>query len=199
MWEYIIIPVVGAFIGWMTNKIAIKLIFRPYRALEIPLIKCRLQGLIPKRHGEIAHTMGEVVEKDLVSFNELILKFNSSHREQIIKVLVESVNNRVKERLPIFLPSFFKNGVTGIVEDLIRREFDTIWTSLVEDISNPLNNSVSVSKIVEEKILSLDLKNLERIIVKIVSKELRHIECLGAVLGFLIGMVQVVVVSIAAM
>ncbi len=43
---------------------------------------------------------------------------------------------------------------------------------------------------VEDKINELDLYELEEIIIRIAKKELKHIEFLGLVLGFLIGIVQ---------
>ena len=46
---------------------------------------------------------------------------------------------------------------------------------------------------VETKINELDLYELEEIILTIVKKELRHIEVLGLILGFLIGIIQGIV------
>ena len=43
---------------------------------------------------------------------------------------------------------------------------------------------------VETKINELDLYELEEIILTIVKNELRHIEVLGLILGFLIGIIQ---------
>ncbi|HHT62958.1 MAG TPA: DUF445 family protein, partial [Clostridia bacterium] len=42
----------------------------------------------------------------------------------------------------------------------------------------------------QEKLNSYDLHELERVILLIASRELKHIEILGAVLGFAIGLVQ---------
>lgn len=42
-----VLAIIGAFIGWMTNVFAIKLLFRPLQPVNILGIK--LQGLIPKR------------------------------------------------------------------------------------------------------------------------------------------------------
>src|SRR3989338_4570246 len=45
-------PIAGAIIGWFTNYVAIKMLFRPYRPVN--LLGYKLQGLIPKRRKEIA-------------------------------------------------------------------------------------------------------------------------------------------------
>ncbi|WP_346873691.1 DUF445 family protein [Clostridium sp. UBA5988] len=49
---------------------------------------------------------------------------------------------------------------------------------------------------VEEKINELDLQELERIIINVAKKELKHIEVLGFILGAAIGIVQGLVVMV---
>jgi len=60
--------VIGAFIGGMTNELAIRMLFRPYKAIYLG--KWRLPftpGLIPKRHEELARQMGKLVENFLIT------------------------------------------------------------------------------------------------------------------------------------
>ena len=47
---------------------------------------------------------------------------------------------------------------------------------------------------VENKINELDLYQLEELIIKVAKKELKHIEILGLVLGFLIGIIQGIII-----
>ena len=53
----IILPIIGALIGWVTNVLAIRLIFRPINKIHIPIIGLNIQGLIPKRKVEIAKVL----------------------------------------------------------------------------------------------------------------------------------------------
>ena len=39
--------IIGAVIGWITNILAIKLLFRPLRPYKIPLLNYEIQGLLP--------------------------------------------------------------------------------------------------------------------------------------------------------
>ncbi|NPV27094.1 MAG: DUF445 family protein [Firmicutes bacterium] len=52
--QYIAIPLISALIGWLTNVIAIRLLFRPVEPIKLPLLNYELQGLIPRRQAEIA-------------------------------------------------------------------------------------------------------------------------------------------------
>ena len=76
MFEVMFLAVVGGIIGWITNLLAIKMIFRPLKPIKIPLINYELVGLIPKRRREIAASIGEVIETELLSTKEILEKNN---------------------------------------------------------------------------------------------------------------------------
>lgn len=69
MWTQIVIPpIVGFFIGWTTNWLAIKMLFRPHK--EKHLLGLRLPftpGIIPKEKGRIAKAIGDVISKNLMN------------------------------------------------------------------------------------------------------------------------------------
>ena len=63
MWHYIIPPLIGAVIGYCTNYIAVKMLFRPRN--EIKVLGHTLPftpGAIPKNKPRLAKAIGEVVE-----------------------------------------------------------------------------------------------------------------------------------------
>ncbi len=49
----LILTIVGGLIGWITNILAIKLLFRPIKPVKIPILNIEILGLIPKRKNEI--------------------------------------------------------------------------------------------------------------------------------------------------
>ena len=51
-------------------------------------------------------------------------------------------------------------------------------------------NRVDIEKIIEDRINEFDIEYIEEMTVRIAKKELKHIEFLGLILGFLIGIVQ---------
>lgn len=83
--EFLIGPLVGGLIGYITNGIAIKMLFRPLRPLylfgkRVPFT----QGIIPKERDRIAHSVGEVVARELI--NQETLKENLLSQEMYIKI-----------------------------------------------------------------------------------------------------------------
>lgn len=65
---YIARPLIGAVIGYITNDIAIRMLFRPRRAKYIFGFKLPFTpGLIPKEKARIAASIGEAVSKNLMN------------------------------------------------------------------------------------------------------------------------------------
>lgn len=67
-WTFIIGPIVGGIIGGFTNKVAIKMLFRPHTAKYVGRVHIPLTpGIIPKEKGRIARAIGDVVSDNLLS------------------------------------------------------------------------------------------------------------------------------------
>lgn len=187
----IMMAIVGAAIGWLTNIIAIKLIFRPYLPFRVPIVNFELQGLIPKRRKDIAKSIGIVVEEELIDirdiFNDLVTEEELSKIEASIK---EKVLSLIEEKMPSIIPSMFKNSIRSYVADLIDKDGRKILDSMIEKTIEKAADRVSIAELVEEKINSFEISKLEDIIVSLAKKELKHIEILGGILGFVIGLFQ---------
>ncbi len=70
--ELLIGPIVGGVIGYITNGIAIKMLFRPLKSIYIVGVKLPFTpGIIPKEKGRLARSIGEVVGKELINENVL--------------------------------------------------------------------------------------------------------------------------------
>lgn len=104
MLKYLAFPVVGAVIGYITNDIAIRMLFRPHQAkyfmgIHIPFTP----GIIPKEKSRIASAIGkavsenlmnrEVLEKSLLS-DEMLTKISDAIDEF---VTTQSANNETIE------------------------------------------------------------------------------------------------------
>lgn len=65
-------PVVGAFIGYFTNKVAIRMLFRPLRAWRIMGVRVPFTpGVIPAKRVELAGNIGEMVGEHLLTSDEI--------------------------------------------------------------------------------------------------------------------------------
>jgi len=192
----VLLALVGGVIGWVTNILAIKLMFRPINPIKIPIINFEIVGLIPKRKNEIAKNIGEVVAKELLSIDDII---NSAITEDDKIMFSQLVKNKIRKLVAEkmdFIPAPFRMMVQAPVDSIIEQEVDGALKEIEGEVIDHIKNRVDIEKLVAEKINELDLQELERIIVSVAKKELKHIEVLGFILGAAIGIVQGLVVMV---
>lgn len=190
IFRILILAVIGGLIGYITNVIAIKLIFRPINPIKIPIFNVEIIGMIPKRKLEIASNVAQVIEEQFFSFDDIIENVITEQDKQIIidyiKVRVKLVLNEKLGLIPSSIRNLVQNYISEVIEDEIKSGVD----ELSEELIIKANNRINIKEIVENKINELDLYELETIILQIIKKELKQIEVLGLILGFFIGIIQ---------
>ena len=191
IWQIIMMSLVGAGIGWFTNYLAVKLIFRPLNPVRIPVIGIEFQGLVPKRRNEIAVSIGKTVEEQLLSIEELSKHLNTDkNRAVIVKNIRVGILRVVNDKLPTFIPAGVKNSILYYIGDIIDKESRGFIANNMDKLIKDAVQTLNVSQLVEQKINDFDLLELESIILSLSKRELKYIELLGGVLGFFIGLFQ---------
>jgi uncharacterized membrane protein YheB (UPF0754 family) len=90
-------PVIGAFIGYLTNKIAIRMLFRPLKAwyvfgLRVPMTP----GVIPSKRRDLAENIGIMVGEHLLTARDIGTALSMEPFQNHLHALVDT---RVKEIL----------------------------------------------------------------------------------------------------
>lgn len=197
MIKLIVMVLVGAFIGWMTNVFAIKLLFRPITPVKILFLPIKIQGLMPKRQNDIAHSIGQTVEKELLSSDDILKQLlDKADKDMIMEKIGTHVREAIKHKMPVLLPAMFKNMALQYVDQMIEEEGPNIISALQKEVSNHVEHELDIAGIVEEKINAFPFEVLEGIILSLAKQELRHIEALGGILGGLIGLIQGILIQI---
>ena len=189
---------ISATIGWVTNWVAIKMLFRPHKEISFGLFK--IQGLIPKRRAEIGSGIASIIQNELISVKDVISnidreEFSKRLDSSIDEVLEKNLKAKVKEKFPI-LQMFFSDrmakDVSNTIKDIIMENQEKIF----EIFSNYAEENINFEVIISNKISNFSLDKLEEIITFLAKKELKHIEIIGAILGMLIGAVQYLITLI---
>ena len=198
MKQLLIMIFISATIGWITNWVAIKMLFRPHKEINFGLFK--IQGLIPKRRAEIGSGIANIIQNELISVKDVISnidreEFSKRLDSSIDKVLEKNLKAKVKEKFPV-LQMFFTDrmakDVGNTIKDIIMENQEKIF----EIFSNYAEENIDFEVIISDKISNFSLDKLEEIITFLAKKELKHIEVIGAILGMLIGAVQYLITLI---
>ncbi|HHY90169.1 MAG TPA: DUF445 family protein [Clostridiales bacterium] len=192
-----ILACVGAAIGWITNVLAIKFIFRPLQPIQIPILNIRIQGLIPKRQAELAKSIGQIVESELISMEEILYSFTVDESKQSILLgIKEKIKDIVERKLPFFIPASLKKLIYEYIEDILEEEAEQGFEEFAKKMMTQMKESQKIAQMIEQKINGFQLDKLESLVLLVAKKELKHIEILGGVLGFFIGLAQGLIVLV---
>jgi uncharacterized membrane protein YheB (UPF0754 family) len=186
-----VMAVVGGLIGWFTNYLAVKMLFRPFKPWRIPLTKFELQGLIPKRRAEIAASIGVTIEKELISVKELVSRLiEGENKQELIRTIRVKILTVIDERIPSIIPGGIKQAILSKLRDILNKEITDFVDNSMGDMIEDSIRKIDISNMVEEQINSFELEEIERLILEISGRELKYIELLGGVLGAAIGLIQ---------
>ncbi len=190
--KYLIAPFICALIGWLTNYLAIKMLFHPRKPVNI--LGWRLQGIFPKRQKELALSLGNLVEKELISHEDIekvISKpeFISSFNKVLNDYLRDFLTRKVVSLHPM-VAMFLSGDVLESIKKLLARETEKHLPEILKNISMQLEKSLDFKEVVRSKVELFSMDKLEEVLFSIMRKEFRFIEIMGAVLGFAIGIFQ---------
>ena len=183
---------IGAMIGWITNYIAIKMLFRPYKEMNFLFFK--IQGLIPKRRSEIAVSIADTVQKELISLKDITNSLNADELEEkmgavIDKILEEKLESEITKKFPM-LAMFLNDEIINKIKSMIKTSILENKETIINMFTSYLEEKVDFKKIIIENVEAFSLEKLEEITYSLAKKELKHIEVIGAILGGIIGIFQ---------
>ena len=192
MKQLLVMVLISGAIGWITNWVAIKMLFRPHKEINFGLFK--IQGLIPKRKAEIGTGIASIIQNELISVKDVISnidreEFSKRLNKLIDDVLDKNLKKKVKEKFPL-LQMFFTDKVAKDVGNTIKDIVMENQEKIFEIFSNYAEENIDFEVIISDKISNFSLDKLEEIITLLANKELKHIEVIGAILGGLIGVAQ---------
>ena len=198
MKQLLVMVLISGAIGWITNWVAIKMLFRPHKEINFGLFK--IQGLIPKRKAEIGTGIANIIQNELISVKDVISnidreEFSKRLNKLIDDVLDKNLKKKVKEKFPL-LQMFFTDKVAKDIGNTIKDIVMENQEKIFEIFSNYAEENIDFEIIISDKISNFSLDKLEEIITLLANKELKHIEVIGAILGMLIGAVQYLITLI---
>lgn len=157
--SYIVAPLLGGVIGYITNDIAIRMLFRPHKAkyvlgIHIPFTP----GLIPKEKGRIAEAIGRVISENLMNSEVLERYLLSDEMVDKVRVTVESFIETQKcnnETVKDFLLHYLSEEEIVSVSNQVNSSITTqIYTNLSDKAIGEKVAHIAIDHVAEK--LSVD-------------------------------------------
>lgn len=181
--NFLIFPAVGAAIGALTNQVAIKMLFRPYRPVRIGQWQLPFTpGVIPSNRRQIARNIAETFEAKLLSGGEIHAVITGARTRR-------AVIRKISEMFDVLGP------LAAMLDPLTPK----IANKIIEAVEEMANEAVAhggeldIGRKIEEKINAMDIVQLEELVLGVSRRQFRHITLFGGVLGALIGLAQALI------
>ena len=196
----ILIPLISAFIGWFTNWIAIKMLFHPREPKKI--LGLTFHVIFPKRQQQFAEKLGKLVSTELLSFSDIEEKITSPQNVEKLMPFVEAkvdefLRVKLNDAFPI-ISMFIGENTIQQLKGIFMQELQVIFPEVINKHVKQLQSQLDLEKIVSEKVAGFSSDKLEQILNQIMSKEFRFVEIIGGILGFIIGLLQILLTTITA-
>ena len=178
--SWVVPPVVGAVIGYVTNDIAIRMLFRPLK--EIRLFGVRLPftpGIFPKERRTLARSIGRMVSQELITEDALRRQVHSPRAQEALSQSVASISARILQSplssLSAAGSSVFASSLQELLHDMLRRFFASrALIYAVRDVVARAVASLSTRK-VRDLLSRVDLKSFvtDRLLPRLAREETR--------------------------
>ena len=219
-------PVAGAIIAYVTNVIAIRMLFRPLEEKRVFGIRVPFTpGVLPRQREKLAQSIGAMVERELITAQVLRDRLENVDLGSLPEIVTEllrkdDIKKELESKGRILLRDvFFKlnsfqrfflsagqydqtieEKMPEIIEELISSvekllKEERVKKKLIGAVDGQIENiltSINIKKLVSDRIDSLDMLRVERIILDVMTDQFRWIYFFGGVLGFFIGLFQAV-------
>lgn len=190
--QWWILPIAGTFIGYLTNLLAIRMIFEPVRERRIGPF--RIQGLFLRRQPEAADVYASIIADDVITLSNIGEELLNGPRSDRTRQMIATAMRPAVDR------------ATGVARSAVRvavgtREYDSIRDSVaveaVDYTMTPLKDeafnrrqSESVRKLIGARMREMSSADFSELLRSGMQEDEWLLVLHGAVLGFGAGLVH---------
>lgn len=148
-WSYITAPLIGGVIGYFTNYIAVKMLFRPLKPLVIKGKTVPFsQGLIPKSQSRLAKAVGDAVGHNLITNDAVEKTLLSDEMKDKIRTSISDMIQKNSEN-----EKTIKECLTSVIEEqTLDTQLEKLESFLTEKIHSKVI-SMEAGKIVADEVV----------------------------------------------
>lgn len=189
----ILLPLLlSAFTGWLAIWICIKLLFRPYKPINIAGIN--IQGALPAQQKAIAEKIARLVSSEIVSVEGLTQKAMDPENFNRLKPEIEThINGFLRERLKDTFPMLamlIGDKTINQLKTAFMTELESLFPVLMKSYLGNLEKEFDIENLVFQKIAGFPLQKAEDLFYKSGKKLLIKVQLLGTITGLLIGLIH---------
>jgi len=187
-----ILPLFGILVGYYTNFLALKLIFRPLNPIKIG--KLHIQGMFIKRQKEVAIEYSRIVASKIITIEnifEYIIRGPGSERlEQIVQKQIEYAINETAGIIKSLVEISTGSKLFLHIRNIACFRFMQELPMNIRHVFGYAENALDLERILQEKMIGLPPMEFESFLRPVFKEDETTLIIIGAVLGGLAGLIQ---------
>ncbi|MES0873386.1 DUF445 domain-containing protein [Sinimarinibacterium thermocellulolyticum] len=193
-WLYLSIPVTSGLVGYVTNVIAIKMMFYPLHFVGIPPY-LGWQGIIPRKAGKMAAIACDTLVPQLISEREIFDRLDPARvASEIEKPLLDLVEDLMEEIMREYEPTLWETLPLRVRNLIIRRVQDDA-PEVVAQVMNDLREQVDTVFDLKDMVTTTLLREpalINAVFQETGREEFKFIGRSGFYFGLLFGIFQMI-------
>jgi uncharacterized membrane protein YheB (UPF0754 family) len=190
------IPLLSAFAGWMTIRLAIYFLFQPKKPID--LFNFRFQGAYNKKEKRLKAAIAALIKKELTE----------SEKSTVVLAAPENIGKlrpELEQHVDVFLKIKLKEAMPMIgmligdrtinqLKSLFMQELETLFPSVMNSYVKHIINDEGVDRLIEARLDAFDAEGVKHLLFENASQELRNLQWLAVIIGLIIGGLQLLII-----
>jgi len=190
-WWLLLTPFIGAIAGWLVVSLLIRMLFHPVNGRKFAGFHIR--GIFPARQPAIAAQAGRL-SASMLSLQEIEKKITDPENVKKIMPQAEAqIDHFLRVKLVKSMPvvgMFVGDKTINNLKSLFIAELEQLFPEIMKNYMDRLQEDLDIGAIVSAKLAALDPIVIENAFHSTFQKEIRMFKWLGALLGLVIGAIQ---------
>lgn len=192
-----LIPLLTAITGMICVRLPFTLLFYPLKPVRI--FGKSFQGIVPAARVHLAETAAAYVSSQ-VSFDQLEQKINDPQNFENIRPVIEVhiddfLRNKLKEQMPM-ISMFIGDKTIDSLKTVFMKEIADLFPKVIQQFAGNLKSGLDVRAMVLRKVEAMDLQSIAASVTEKMQKPLQTLAIVGFSLGFLMGLVQLLILRL---
>jgi uncharacterized membrane protein YheB (UPF0754 family) len=185
--------------GWLISRISVGLLFYPVEPKRI--FGIIVQGLLPKHKSAIIKQAVEHLSTELLSQKDIHEKFLTAERVETLLPQIEIhiddfLRHRLGKKMPM-IGMFIGENTIRQLKEVFMEELKEIFPGVMASYLKDAIQQKTIAEALASKINSVRMQDLAKKFPASMTPDLRQIGYVGALAGFMFGMIQLLLIVFA--
>ena len=187
----LLIPILSAFIGWVTIRISIWLLFHPLQPKN--LAGLTFHGAWPSNREKIAHEIGNYAAS-LLSPEKISQKISFDEIRPLIEQHMDHfLRHKLQEQMPM-IATFIGDKTIQQLKLIFIQEIELLFPEIISKMAGSADGAGNLDLLISQKIASIPQVSIEQAFDNKLRPALKKAALIGGLIGLFTGMIQLLIV-----